>query len=101
SEEIPHQFLKPALNWRYLCFSAEHRLPPARDRAPDRRRADILRRLGQQDRRSEAATSVPRLGLRQIEQVFAFDVAAGHVVADRVADDLAARGDDQSELGFG
>ena len=41
------------------------------------------------------------LRLRQIQQVFAFDVARTHVVADRVADDFAMAIDDERQFGFG
>src|SRR5204862_459885 len=39
--------------------------------------------------------------LRQVERVLALDVPRAHVVADRVADDRAARGHDERELGLG
>ena len=46
--------------------------------------------VGQGDDRAEGAGAVVDLGLRQIERVLAFDVARAHVVADGVADELAA-----------
>src|SRR4051812_14542457 len=42
------------------------------------------------DERTQRAGAVVDLRLRQIEKIFAFDIARTHVVADRVADDLAA-----------
>ena len=45
-----------------------------------------------EDAGAEGAAAVVDLGLREVERVFAFDVARAHVVADGVADDLR-RGD--------
>ena len=42
--------------------------------------------IGQRDPRAQRAAGVVDLGLRQIERVFAFDIARAHVVADREAD---------------
>ena len=52
---------------------------------------DLLGRLRrEQNARAERAASVVDLGLRQVERIFALDVARAHIVADGVADDLAA-----------
>ena len=48
--------------------------------------------------RPDRAGAVVNLRLRQIEQIFPLDVARTHVIADGVADDLAARVDDQRQL---
>ena len=50
---------------------------------------------------AKSAATVVDLGLREVERVGAFDVAGAHVVADGVADDLAARVDDEREFRFG
>jgi hypothetical protein len=56
--------------------------------------------VADEDAGAEGAASVVDFGLRKIERVGAFDVAGAHVVADGVADDLAARVDEKGEFGF-
>ena len=41
------------------------------------------------------------LGLRKIERIVPFDVAAAHVVSDGVTDDLPPTGNHESKLRFG
>ena len=47
------------------------------------------------------ARAVVDFGLRQVERVFAFDVSAADVVADRAADDFPAGVQRECEFGFG
>jgi len=56
--------------------------------------------------RSAASSSVispraPDFGLRQVERIFPLDVAAAHVVADRVAENAAGAVQHEAEFGFG
>ena len=53
------------------------------------------RTCAHQNSRSERATAVVHLGLRQIERILALDVARTHVVADGVAGDVSSGADQQ------
>src|SRR5262249_6840474 len=62
---------------------------------------DALQRrhaAGERDDWAEGAAVVVDLRLRQVERVFALDVAGAHVVADGVADDLEPRRQYQRDL---
>ncbi len=66
---------------------ANTRCAAARDRAAHRPLSRVGFRHAEADPGTERARAVVDLGLRQIQEVLAFDVARAHVVADRAADD--------------
>ena len=81
-------------------LAAEDRRAAAVDRDRNRRVRPGQRAVDDQTRAEGRAAGVD-LRLRQIERVLAFDVARAHVVADRVAEDRAARVDRQRQLRLG
>ena len=74
--------------------AAAHNLKTNRRRGRQRLRRD-------EHAGPERATAVVDLGLRQIERILSLDIARAHVVADGVADDLAAIVDEQRQLRLG
>ena len=91
------QLLRRALHFRQRGGAAEDGCAAAHDL-----QVDAGRWIGgsgaDQDRRAERAAPVVDLGLRQVERIFAFDVAGAHVVADRVAKDAPAAVDRQGQF---
>ena len=96
--EISGELLETALDIAEASFSGEYRCASSRDRAADRPLSRVGFCHAEPDPRTQRARAIVDLGLRQIQQVLAFDVARAHVVADRAADDAPARVDHERKL---
>jgi hypothetical protein len=73
---------------------------PADDQ-PDREAVRVGHLPGRADHRAQRAAAQVDLGLRQVQRVLALDRARAHVVAHRIAADLARGVEDQGQLGLG
>ena len=94
ADEPLDQVLEIAGHLRDTRFARENRFVVSNDLEVN---SDLVARwhgVGQSDPRSDAATLIVDFGLGQIERIVPFDIAAAHVVADRVPDDLALVGKD-------
>src|SRR5690606_35864065 len=97
--EEPDELRGAALHHRERRRALERRGRVALDRETDRG-VCRQRRARDQNAGPEREALIVGFRLRQVERVLAFDVARAHVVADRVADDLAAPVHGQHELGL-
>ena len=61
----------------------------------------VRQRGGDDEARAEGGALVVNFRLRQIEGIFALDVARAHVIAERVAEDFSGGIDRKREFGLG
>src|SRR5690606_17534582 len=95
--QIARQVAERALHLRAPRLPLEHGFAAALDAQADR---DVPERIfgADEDRRADRAAAIIDLRLRQVERVFALDVARRHVVARAVTDDLHVPVQHQREL---
>src|SRR3954465_7762756 len=86
SIEVINEGLRIALQLAEIGRPCKDRFTATHDFQLDLRRWR-KRIRGHEDSRTERATAAVNLRLRQVQGIFAFDVARTHVVADRVAND--------------
>src|SRR6185437_12518239 len=100
AEEPTRKFLRVTLQLGKRRVSFECGPAAAHDLNLDR--GNLWQRfVAEQDTGAKPATPVVDLGLRKVEWILALDVARAHVIADGVADDLAARIEQQRQFGLG
>src|SRR5438094_5677509 len=100
AEEKAGQLIKRPLDLTYGGLAFERRLTLAADVQLDCPVARLAFAGADDDPGPHRAGAVIDLGLWQIEQIFPFNVARTHVVADGVTDHPPARIDDQRQLRF-
>ncbi len=100
AEKVGGQIGRFALELRERGGAGKNHTAAAQDFDLDRS-GGRQRIAADENARAQRATAVVDLGLRKIERIFALDIARAHIVADGVADDLAARVDEQRQLRLG
>ena len=101
AEEVADEFLEPALDLGDVDLAVEHGRAAARDGDLDGPGAGGGFGHAGGDPRADGAGAVVDLGLREVEEVFALDVARAHVVADGEAGEFAAGIEHEGQLGLG